>query len=39
MEDNRLVEEFVFGEMEGKTKGGPPKREWLDVKEWRNEEI
>jgi len=30
----------VFGEMEGKTKRGRPKREWLDdVKEWCNEEI
>ena len=40
MKDSRLVKEVVFGEMERKTKGGRPKREWLeDVKEWCNEEI
>jgi len=40
MEDSRLVKEVVFGEMEGKTKGGRLKREWLDdAKEWCNEEI
>jgi len=40
MEDSRLVKEVVFGEMEGKTKRGRPKREWLDyIKEWCNKEI
>ena len=40
MEDSRLVKEGVFAEMKGKTKGGRPKREWLDdAKEWCNEEI
>jgi len=40
MEDSRLVKEVVFGEMEGKTKRGRPKREWLDdVKECCDEEI
>jgi len=35
-----MVKELVFGEMEGKTKRGRPRREWLvDVKEWCNEEI
>jgi len=39
MGDNRLVKEVVFGEMEGKSKRGRPRREWLDdVKEWCNEE-
>jgi len=40
MEDSRLVKEVVFREMEGKTKRGRPKREWLDdAKEWCNKEI
>ena len=40
MEDNRLVKEVVFEEMEGKTKRGRPHKEWLDdIKEWCNEEI
>src|SRR6218665_708209 len=40
MEDSRLVKEAVFEEMEGKTKRGRPKREWLDyLKEGCNEEI
>jgi len=30
MEDNRLVKEVMFGEMEGKTTRGRPRREWLD---------
>ena len=31
--------EVMFGEVEGKTKRGRPKREWLDdvLKEWWNE--
>jgi len=38
--DNRLVKVVVFGEMEGKTKRGRPRREWLDdVKEWCNKKI
>jgi|SRR6218665_1677571 len=40
MEDRRLVKEIVFGGMEGKTKRGRTRREWLDdIKEWCNEEI
>jgi len=40
MEDNSLVKNVVFGEMEGKTKRGSPRKEWLDEKkEWYNEEI
>jgi len=31
---------MVFGEMEGKTKTGRSRRDWLDdVKEWCTEEI
>ena len=30
MEDSRLVKEVVFGDMEGKTNKGRPKREYLD---------
>jgi len=30
MEDNRLVKEVEFGEMEGKTRGRRPRREWVD---------
>jgi len=40
IEDNRLVKKVMLGEMEGKTKRGRPRREWLDdEKEWCNEEI
>ena len=40
MKDSRLVKEVVFGEMDGKTERGRPKREWLDdVKKWCNEDI
>ena len=40
MEDNRLVREVVFGDMEGKLTRGRPRKEWLnDRKEWRNESI
>jgi len=40
MEDSRLVNEVVLGEMAGKTNRGRPHRKWLDeVKEWCNEEI
>src|SRR6218665_3994388 len=36
---NRLVKEVVLGEMEGKTKRGRIRSEWLgNVKEWCNEE-
>jgi len=40
MEDNRLVKEVVFLELDGKTNRGRPHWEWLDdVKEWCNEDI
>ena len=40
MQDNRLVKEVVFGEMEGKIRRWRPTREWLDeVKGWCNEDI
>ena len=40
MEDSRLVKEIVFREMEGKTKRGTRRREWLDnISERCNEKI
>ena len=40
MEDNRLLKEVVFGDMEKKTTTRRPCKGWLcDIKEWRKEEI
>ena len=32
MEDNRLMKEVVFGEMERKATRGRPRKEWLEYK-------
>jgi len=37
MEDNRLVQQIVFGILDGQTWGGRLNREWLDdIKEWNH---